>query len=198
MPLWHPHPAPGKRVGGSQRGVTAQKHFVNPCRGARHCAGPQVAHRVFVPPLCRAHCPDKSSPHSLTVPVFPQRAILVLIRRNEVLTPDPVAMSACSNLRRRDGFGDDVWRVLLGEGLLATSLSFGELTRLGRLNRSCRRLHDAAWSAIWCVFVYVCVCVNALVLTLEQDLRRRRARANFAARRHKREGAARDGACAGR
>ena len=35
------------------------------------------------------------------------------------------------------------------EGLLATSLSFGELTRLGRLNCSCRRLHDAAWRAMW-------------------------------------------------
>ena len=28
-------------------------------------------------------------------------------------------------------------------------LSFGELTRLARLNRSSRRLHDAAWRAIW-------------------------------------------------
>ena len=27
--------------------------------------------------------------------------------------------------------------------------NLGELTRLGRLNRSCRRLHDAAWRAIW-------------------------------------------------
>ena len=61
--------------------------------------------------------------------------------------PGPVASNG---LRLRGGSaGDDVWRVLLGEGLLATSLSFGELTRLGRLNRSCRRLHDAAWRAIW-------------------------------------------------
>ena len=45
--------------------------------------------------------------------------------------------------------GDEVWRVLLGEGMLATCLSFGELTRLARLNRSSRRLHDAAWRAIW-------------------------------------------------
>ena len=45
--------------------------------------------------------------------------------------------------------GDDVWRGLLGEGMLATLLSFGELTRLARLNRSSRRLHDAAWRAIW-------------------------------------------------
>ena len=45
--------------------------------------------------------------------------------------------------------GDQVWRVLLGEGMLATCLSFGELTRLARLNRSSRRLHDAAWRAIW-------------------------------------------------
>jgi len=44
---------------------------------------------------------------------------------------------------------DEVWRVLLGEGMLATLLSFGELTRLARLNRSSRRLHDAAWRAIW-------------------------------------------------
>ena len=44
---------------------------------------------------------------------------------------------------------DQVWRVLLGEGMLATCLSFGELTRLARLNRSSRRLHDAAWRAIW-------------------------------------------------
>ena len=40
---------------------------------------------------------------------------------------------------------DDVWRVLLGEGLLTTSHSFFELTRLVRLNR---RLHDAAWRAV--------------------------------------------------
>ena len=61
--------------------------------------------------------------------------------------PGPVASNG---LRLRGGSaGDDVWRVLLGEVLLATSLSFGELTRLGRLNRSCRRLHDAAWRAIW-------------------------------------------------
>lgn len=33
------------------------------------------------------------------------------------------------------GMGDDMWRVLLGEGLLATLLSFSELTRLGRLNK---------------------------------------------------------------
>ena len=32
---------------------------------------------------------------------------------------------------------------------LATSLSFRELTRLGRLNRGCLRLHDAAWRASW-------------------------------------------------
>ena len=39
--------------------------------------------------------------------------------------------------------------MILGEGMLATLLSFGELTRLARLNRSSRRLHDAAWRAIW-------------------------------------------------
>jgi hypothetical protein len=39
--------------------------------------------------------------------------------------------------------------VLLGESLLATSLSFGELAQFGRLNRICRRLHHAAWRAIW-------------------------------------------------
>jgi hypothetical protein len=44
---------------------------------------------------------------------------------------------------------DDVWRVLLGEGLLATLLSFSDLTRLGILNRSSKRLHDAAWRTIW-------------------------------------------------
>jgi hypothetical protein len=61
--------------------------------------------------------------------------------------PGPVAGN---NLRLRGGFaGDDLWRVILGEGLLATSLSFSELTRLGRLNRSSRRLHEAAWRAIW-------------------------------------------------
>ena len=58
---------------------------------------------------------------------------------------------ASNNLRLRGGFeGDDVWRLLLGEGLLETSLSFGELARLGRLNRSSLRLHNAAWCAIWC------------------------------------------------
>jgi len=36
-----------------------------------------------------------------------------------------------------------------GRGLLATLLSFGELTRLGMLNRSFRRRHDAAWPASW-------------------------------------------------
>ena len=49
----------------------------------------------------------------------------------------------------KDSKMDEVWRVLLGEGMLATLLSFGELTRLPRLNRSSRRLHDAAWRAIW-------------------------------------------------
>ena len=44
---------------------------------------------------------------------------------------------------------DDVWRVILGEGMLATLLSFGELTRLARLNHSSRCLHDAAWRALW-------------------------------------------------
>jgi ankyrin repeat protein len=47
--------------------------------------------------------------------------------------PGPVAIN---DLRLRGGFaGDDVWRVLLelGEGLFATSLSFCDLTRLGRL-----------------------------------------------------------------
>jgi hypothetical protein len=44
---------------------------------------------------------------------------------------------------------DDVWRVLLGEGLLSTLLSFSDLTRLGILNRSSKRLHDAAWRTIW-------------------------------------------------
>ena len=33
---------------------------------------------------------------------------------------------------------------------LAHELGVGELTRLGSLSRSCRRLHDAAWRAIWC------------------------------------------------
>jgi hypothetical protein len=41
------------------------------------------------------------------------------------------------------------WRVLLGEGLLATWLSFSELTRVGRLNRSYQRQHNNAWRAIW-------------------------------------------------
>ena len=45
--------------------------------------------------------------------------------------------------------GEDVLRVLLGEGLLATLLSFGELTRLGGLNRRFRRLHDVVWRATW-------------------------------------------------
>ena len=40
--------------------------------------------------------------------------------------------------RRHDDLGDDVRRVLLGEGVLATSLSCSELTWLCRLNRSCR------------------------------------------------------------
>jgi hypothetical protein len=31
--------------------------------------------------------------------------------------------------------GDDVWRGLLGEGMLATLLSFGELTRLAMIWR---------------------------------------------------------------
>jgi hypothetical protein len=63
--------------------------------------------------------------------------------------PGPVASN---NLRLRCGFaGDDVRRalLLLGEGLLATFLSFSELTRLGRLNHSFQRLHDASWRAIW-------------------------------------------------
>ena len=61
--------------------------------------------------------------------------------------PGPVASI---NLRSRCGFaGDDVWLALLGEGLLATLLSFGELSRLGRLNRRFRRLHNAAWRATW-------------------------------------------------
>ena len=51
---------------------------------------------------------------------------------------------------------DDVWRVVLGEGLLATSLSFSELNRLGMLNRSSRRLHEAAWRAIWCARSKTC------------------------------------------
>jgi hypothetical protein len=58
---------------------------------------------------------------------------------------------ASNNLRLRGGIeGDDVWRLLLGECLLAASLSFVELTRLSRLNRSSLRLHDSAWRAIWC------------------------------------------------
>jgi hypothetical protein len=63
--------------------------------------------------------------------------------------PGPVASN---NLRLRCGFaGNDVWRalLLLGEGLLATLLSFSELTRLSRLNHSFQRLHDASWRAIW-------------------------------------------------
>ncbi len=48
-----------------------------------------------------------------------------------------------------EGNVDDVWRVLLGEGLLSTLLSFSDLTRLGILNRSSKRLHDAAWRTIW-------------------------------------------------
>jgi DNA-binding LacI/PurR family transcriptional regulator len=60
---------------------------------------------------------------------------------------DPVASN---NLRSRCGFaGDDVWLALLGEGMLATLLSFGELNRLGRLNRRFRCLHEGAWPAIW-------------------------------------------------
>ena len=43
---------------------------------------------------------------------------------------------ARNNLRPRCGFtGDDMWLALLGEGMLATLLSFSELNRLGRLNR---------------------------------------------------------------
>jgi len=57
---------------------------------------------------------------------------------------------ARNNLRPRCGFtGDDVWLALLGEGMLATLLSFSELNRLGRLNRRFRRLHEGAWPAIW-------------------------------------------------
>ncbi len=55
------------------------------------------------------------------------------------------------------GMGDCVWRVLLGEGLLATLLSLSEFTRLGRLNRIFRRLHEATWSANWCVWSNLCV-----------------------------------------
>ena len=73
---------------------------------------------------------------------------------------------------------DDVWRVLLGEGLLATSLSFSELTRLSRLNHSSRRLHDAAWAS-W---------------RGRKEMRQRGARAQFAAHDHPREGGAREGA----
>jgi hypothetical protein len=36
-----------------------------------------------------------------------------------------------------------------GEGLLASSLSFSELTLLGILKCTSRRLHEAAWRAIW-------------------------------------------------
>ena len=57
---------------------------------------------------------------------------------------------ASNNLRSRCGFaGDDVWLALLGEGMLASLLSFGELNRLGRLNRRFLRLHECAWPAIW-------------------------------------------------
>ena len=74
------------------------------------------------------------------------------------------------------GLNDDVWRVLLGEGLLATSLSFSELSRL---NHSSRRLHDAAWRASW---------------RGRKEMRQRGARAQFAAHDHPREGGAREGA----
>jgi hypothetical protein len=78
--------------------------------------------------------------------------------------------------KRWRGMGDDGWQVLLGEGLLATSLSFSELTRLSRLNRSSRRLHDAAWRAS------------------KRERRQRGARAHSAARDHPREGGTREGA----
>jgi hypothetical protein len=45
--------------------------------------------------------------------------------------------------------GYDVWRVLMGGGVMTTWLSFSDLTRLSRLNRSSRCLHEAAWRAIW-------------------------------------------------
>ena len=82
-------------------------------------------------------------PGPLPAPMF--QKVLALASASEA--PGPVSSN---NLRLCGGFaGDDVWRVILGEGLLATSLSFSELTRLGRLNRSSRRLHDATWRAIW-------------------------------------------------
>jgi len=58
---------------------------------------------------------------------------------------------ATKHSRRSKGFECDVWQVLLARAHARNlaQLSFGELTRLGRLNRSCRRLHDAAWRAIW-------------------------------------------------
>ena len=89
--------------------------------------------------------------------------------------PGPVASNGLC--LRGGSAGDDVWRVLLGEGLLATSLSFGELTRLGRLNRSCRRTPRGAQSG-----------AQSGAVLLQQDLRRRRARAHFAACDHPREG----------
>jgi hypothetical protein len=73
--------------------------------------------------------------------------------------------------------GDDVLRVLLGEGLLATLLSFGELTRLGGLNRRFRRNREACDLA-----------------RPQHDLRQRGARAHAAASSHAREGGAREGA----
>jgi hypothetical protein len=50
--------------------------------------------------------------------------------------------------------GEDVRRVLLGEGLLATSLSFSELTWLCRLNRSCRFItyFREAWRGVLSVY----------------------------------------------
>ena len=67
--------------------------------------------------------------------------VLAVASASEV--PGPVAGN---NLRLRGGFaGDDLWRVILGEGLLAISLNFGrpnrrELTDLIRLNRSRQHL----------------------------------------------------------
>ena len=43
---------------------------------------------------------------------------------------------------------DDVWRVLMGEGMLATSLSFSDLSRLSRLTAAlgtCTMLRGARW-----------------------------------------------------
>ncbi len=58
---------------------------------------------------------------------------------------------ARNNLRPRCGFtGDDMWLALLGEGMLATLLSFSELNRLGRLNRPWSQITSYTQSQRYC------------------------------------------------